>query len=299
LDGSAEEEIDDYGELGADAVRTSPLVTSAGGKTGKVDDLPNWLQEITCNQTYDKTNLLAALVNQIFPCIACSDHENVHDPSTWLLTFLRKSGTTTCKVFDIDFGEIGLDLEWDGDDGLGKLWGLYYKCPDTQFILWVKAALRNGFDPTATAMTASLSITGQEYDLPNWQYEIKHIEPFGKVELISALTNQIFPCIACNNHKKINNPSTWVPVFLRKSGITTWGLFDKFFEELIPDFKWGRDEGLENFWGAYYRYPGAESIPTNHGNTNGQKGSAERKSSFFRRCFTWIIRKVSHPTTLR
>jgi hypothetical protein len=49
LDGSAEEEIDDYGELGADAVGTSPLVTSVGGKTRKVDDLPNWLQEITCN----------------------------------------------------------------------------------------------------------------------------------------------------------------------------------------------------------------------------------------------------------
>jgi hypothetical protein len=52
-DGSAEEEIDDHGELGADAVGTSPLVTSAGGKVGKVDDLPNWLPEITCNQMYE------------------------------------------------------------------------------------------------------------------------------------------------------------------------------------------------------------------------------------------------------
>ncbi len=48
-DGSAEEEIDDHGELGADAVRTSPLVTYASSKVGKVDDLPNWLQEVTCN----------------------------------------------------------------------------------------------------------------------------------------------------------------------------------------------------------------------------------------------------------
>jgi hypothetical protein len=36
-DGLAEEEIDDHGELGGDAVGTSPLVTSAGGKVGKVD----------------------------------------------------------------------------------------------------------------------------------------------------------------------------------------------------------------------------------------------------------------------
>ncbi len=45
--GSAEEEIDDHGELGADAVGTSPLATSAGGKVGTVDDLSNWFQEIT------------------------------------------------------------------------------------------------------------------------------------------------------------------------------------------------------------------------------------------------------------
>jgi hypothetical protein len=76
--------------------------------------------------------------------------------------YLRKSGTTTWEVFDIDFDEVGLDLEWDGDDGLGKLWGLYYKCPNMQFFLRVKAA------PPATATTTSLSITGQEYVLPNW-----------------------------------------------------------------------------------------------------------------------------------
>jgi hypothetical protein len=105
-----------------------------------------------------------------------------------------------------------------------------------------------------------LSITGQEYVLPNWQYEIKHIKPYGKAELISALTNCIFLCISCNNHKNINDPSNWVPVFLGKSGNTTWGLFDNLFEELISDFEWGSNEGLENIWGAYYRYPDATSI---------------------------------------
>jgi hypothetical protein len=80
LDGSAEEEIDDHGELGANAVGTSPLVTSAGGKTGKVIDLPNWLQEITHNGTFDKTNDLAALVNQIVPCIACKEPQECPQP---------------------------------------------------------------------------------------------------------------------------------------------------------------------------------------------------------------------------
>ncbi len=48
-DGSVEEKIDDHGELGMDAVGTSPLATSAGSKVRKVDDLPNWFQEITRN----------------------------------------------------------------------------------------------------------------------------------------------------------------------------------------------------------------------------------------------------------
>jgi hypothetical protein len=42
-DGLAEEQIEDHGELGADAVGTSPLVIFASSKAGKVDDLPNWL----------------------------------------------------------------------------------------------------------------------------------------------------------------------------------------------------------------------------------------------------------------
>jgi hypothetical protein len=33
-----------------------------------------------------------------------------------------------------------------------------------------------------------------------------------------------------------------------------------FFEELIPVFEWGGNEGLENFWGAYYRYPDSDAI---------------------------------------
>ncbi len=91
-------------------------------------------------------------------------NKNVHDPSTWI-PILRKSSTTTWEVFDIDFGEVGPDLEWDGDDGLGKLWGLYYKCPDMEYILRVKAALCNGFDATATARTTSLSVTNPTLEI--------------------------------------------------------------------------------------------------------------------------------------
>ncbi len=41
---------------------------------------------------------------------------------------------------------------------------------------------------------------------PNWLHEIGNNQMFDKAGLISALINQNFPCIACNNHKNINNP---------------------------------------------------------------------------------------------
>ncbi len=50
-------------------------------------------------------------------------------------------------------------MEWDDDDGFGNLWGLYYNCPNMEFILREKAALHNRFDATATAMTISLPKT--------------------------------------------------------------------------------------------------------------------------------------------
>jgi hypothetical protein len=47
----------------------------------------------------------------------------------------------------------------DGDDGMGNLWGLYYKCPNMGFILWEKASLHKERDATATATTISLPQT--------------------------------------------------------------------------------------------------------------------------------------------
>ncbi len=54
LDGLAEEDADDYGGMGKDAVGTSPMA-AAGGKVGphhdagRVEDQPNWLHVVDCN----------------------------------------------------------------------------------------------------------------------------------------------------------------------------------------------------------------------------------------------------------
>jgi hypothetical protein len=74
--------------------------------------------------------------------------------------------------------------------------------------------------------------------------KINLIQSYGKPELFFAPISQIFPCVACNDHKKINDPQTWVPIFLRKSGITSWELFDADFNYLGHVLEWDGDEGL-------------------------------------------------------
>jgi hypothetical protein len=62
------------------------------------------------------------------------------------------------------------DLEWEGDDGLENLWGLYYKIPDAQFMQSFKSLSTNkecmvldahpiSDDATTAATTFSSSMT--------------------------------------------------------------------------------------------------------------------------------------------
>jgi hypothetical protein len=75
-------------------------------------------------------------------------------------------------VFNIDLNQTVHDLEWEGDKGLANLWGLYYKCPDTQFMRTFKL---NGATGAASApgerkMKDSAKITEdvhQEYHEPH------------------------------------------------------------------------------------------------------------------------------------
>ena len=97
-------------------------------------DTFKWMKEVESRGTVDITDLLAEPINCIFPCVACIDQKNILDRSTWLPAFLRKSSATTWDVLNMDFDHVVHDLEWEGDDGLENMWGLYYKFPDTQFM---------------------------------------------------------------------------------------------------------------------------------------------------------------------
>jgi hypothetical protein len=60
---------------------------------------------------------------------------------------LRKSSATTWDVFDVNFEQIVHDLEWNGDEDLKNLWGLYYKCPNVQFIQLFKSNCKTSATP--------------------------------------------------------------------------------------------------------------------------------------------------------
>jgi hypothetical protein len=145
----ASSDDDDGEEFGEGASGHSPL--SMGWykpDAAFADDSLDWLHEIESQGRYDREYLLAGSVTQIFPCIACNDHKNIINPTTWVPAFLRKASANTWDVFDIDLHQTVHDLEWEGDKGLANLWGLYYKCPDTQFMRTFKL---NGTTGAASA----------------------------------------------------------------------------------------------------------------------------------------------------
>ena len=72
-------------------------------------------------------------------------------------------------------------------------------------------------------------------DLPDWLQEMIDNQAYGLSHLLSAPVTKCFPCIACNNRIDVTDPHGWSRAFLRKSGATTWEVFDKFFEEIGPD----------------------------------------------------------------
>ena len=126
---------DDEEEFGEVASGYSPLVMGQYKPEDAMErESFEWMKEVESRGTFDITDLLAEPINRIFPCVACNDQKNILDRSTWILAFLRKSSATTWDVLNVDFDHVVHDLEWEGDDGLENLWGLYYKFPDAQFM---------------------------------------------------------------------------------------------------------------------------------------------------------------------
>jgi hypothetical protein len=91
--------------------------------------------------------------------------------------------------------------------------------------------LGNGVDGTSPTMSAfgkdgQVCNGGQVDVLQDWLYEIETNNTYDASHLLAAPITQVSPCVACNNQKNINNPTTWIPVFLWKTNNTTWEVFD-------------------------------------------------------------------------
>ena len=127
-DSEASTADEDEEEFGEGASGCSPLVMGHYEPDEELElDSFKWMKEVESRGTFDITDLLAEPINRIFPCDACNDQKNILDHSIWVPAFLRKSSAMTWDVLNVDFDHMVHDLEWEGDDGLKNLWGLFYK----------------------------------------------------------------------------------------------------------------------------------------------------------------------------
>jgi len=67
----------------------------------------------------------------LFPIKFCADTSNISNDSKWVFGILQKTSNNT--VFElrnlIQVESKKCLLPWDGDNGLGDMWGLYYRNP--------------------------------------------------------------------------------------------------------------------------------------------------------------------------
>jgi hypothetical protein len=101
---------EDEEEFGEGASGCSPLIMGRYEPDNAFEQEPfDCLKKLDSRGTYGKKELLAESTNQTFPYIACNDHKNILDPSTWVPAFLRKSSATTWDVFNVDFYQMAHD----------------------------------------------------------------------------------------------------------------------------------------------------------------------------------------------
>jgi hypothetical protein len=84
-----------------------------------------------------------------------------------------------------------------------------------------KEVLGDGTDGTSPTLSTcgkvgQIFIGGQLVNLPDWLHEIETNDTYDASLLLANPITQVFPCVACKN---INNPTTWIPIFLRKTAI--------------------------------------------------------------------------------
>jgi hypothetical protein len=78
-------------------------------------------------------------LRQHVPVAYCINDKNIVDIASFVPAYLVKIGKNLWEVMDEHDEKMEKQLDWDGDDGLDNLWGLYVKHPDETFCEYFKS----------------------------------------------------------------------------------------------------------------------------------------------------------------
>jgi hypothetical protein len=83
-----------------------------------------------------------------------------------------------------------------------------------------------------------------------------HEDPVTMENLIHAKLKTLSPIIQCINNKDITNPENWQPCILMKVSKDSYEVLNIHETDKVgDDLDWGGDDGLNNNWTLYYKYP--------------------------------------------
>ncbi len=87
----------------------------------------------------DHNYLKKMKLRQHVPVAYCINNKNISDIGSFVPAFLVRVGKNLWEVMDEHDEKIEKQLNWDGDDRLDNLWGLYIKHPDDTFCKFFKS----------------------------------------------------------------------------------------------------------------------------------------------------------------
>jgi hypothetical protein len=164
----------------------------------------------------EKENTNAAKASTQASCI--ERHREQFKNAAQKKTGLSGTTCTSVEVFDTkdaenhgiyrkEYDDDDEDFSYHSSDGLDK--------DDSVYDL----SLGNGTEGTSPPATArntdgQFPLGRQVEDFPDWLHKMNTNRVYNASHLLATPITQIFLCISCKNHKDINDPTAWIPVFL-------------------------------------------------------------------------------------
>ena len=112
----------------------------------------------------------------------------------------------------------------------------------------------------SSRLESNCPVTSSHLNLQMWEDLLhKRTSPADKEELQTAKNGQSFPIVYCTDTSDIISPSNFTPMILKKIKRDKFQLYlPDFSDQLVDVFDWDGDNGLDNTWGYYHKYPDAK-----------------------------------------